>query len=274
MTLFVQETGPAGAPTIVFLHGGGGAGWMWQPQVDRLSDYHCLVPDLPEQGQSADERPFTIQDSAERIAKLIRTRAHGRQAHVVGLSQGAQVAVALLGSAPECVDHAIISSALVRPTAGGRFVTPGLLRLTYRTSVAPLRNSAWWVRLNMKYAAGVPESYYPQFAHSFSTLSESGFTSMLVENQRFRLPPGLERVTAPTLIVVGQKEYASMRQSARDLAAAIPTARACQVVHPRATSLAQAHNWNLTAPDLFTQTVRAWIGDQPLPPALQPLPPT
>lgn len=271
MTLFVQETGPAGAPTIVFLHGGGGAGWMWQPQVDRLGDFHCLVPDLPEQGQSSGERPFTVQDSAERIADLIRTRAHGRKAHVVGLSQGAQVAVALLGCAPDCVDHAIVSSALVRPTLGGRFMTPGLLRLTYRMSVAPLKNSTWWVRLNMKYAAGVPESYYPQFAHSFRTLSESGFTNMLVENQRFRLPPGLERVTVPTLIVVGQKEYASMRQSARDLAAAIPGARAFEVVHPRATSLAQAHNWNMTAPDLFTQMVRAWIGDQPLPPALQPL---
>jgi hypothetical protein len=36
-------------------------------------------------------------------------------------------------------------------------------------------------------------------------------------------------------------------------------------------SVAQEHNWNLVAPDLFTQTVRAWITDQKLPAALQPL---
>lgn len=53
MALYLQETGSVTAPTIVFLHGGGGAGWMWQPQVEQLSDFHCLVPDLPEQGQAA-----------------------------------------------------------------------------------------------------------------------------------------------------------------------------------------------------------------------------
>ena len=48
MALYIQETGSVTTPTIVFLHGGGGAGWMWQPQIDQLSDFHCLVPDLPE----------------------------------------------------------------------------------------------------------------------------------------------------------------------------------------------------------------------------------
>ena len=42
----VDEHGPADAPTIVFLHGGGGGGWMWRPQVEGLPDYHLLVPDL------------------------------------------------------------------------------------------------------------------------------------------------------------------------------------------------------------------------------------
>jgi hypothetical protein len=36
-------------------------------------------------------------------------------------------------------------------------------------------------------------------------------------------------------------------------------------------SLAEEHNWNLTAPELFTQTVRAWINDQPLPVELKML---
>jgi len=30
-------------------------------------------------------------------------------------------------------------------------------------------------------------------------------------------------------------------------------------------SVAEEHNWSLTSPELFTQTVRAWINDQPLP---------
>src|SRR5438132_14311643 len=99
--LYVQTTGLDAAPSIVFLHGGGGGGWMWQPHVAQLTDYHCLVPDLPEHGHNKDVRPFTMEGTAELIANLIRTQAHGGRAHVVGLSEGAQVIVALLSSAPE-----------------------------------------------------------------------------------------------------------------------------------------------------------------------------
>jgi pimeloyl-ACP methyl ester carboxylesterase len=239
--------------------------------VEGLADYHCLVPDLPDQGRSVGEKPFTIQGSAERIAGLIRERAHGGKAHVVGLSEGAQIAVALLALAPERVERAVVSSALVRPIPGASLMTPGLVGLSFRWAVEPFKNNAWWIRLNMKYAAGVPEKYYPQFSQTFRGLTQSGFTNLMVENQRFRMPPGLERVQAPTLIVVGKREYAAMRQSARDLARAIPGAQAFEVAHTRKMSLAEEHNWSLTAPELFTQTVRAWISGGPLPAALHPL---
>jgi pimeloyl-ACP methyl ester carboxylesterase len=179
----------------------------------------------------------------------------------------------LLASAPGRVDHAVISSALVRPLSGAGLLTPGLVALAYRWSVQPFKNSAWWIRLNMKYAAGVPDKWYPQFSQAFKELTESGFTNVMIENQRFRLPQGLARAKVPTLIVVGKSEYAAMRQSARDLAAAIPGARAYEVVHTHKMSLAQEHNWNLTAPDLFNQTMRAWITGQQLPAALRPLRP-
>ena len=128
LSLYFQEYGSNSAPTIVFLHGGGVSGWMWQPQIEQLSDYHCIVPDLPEQGDSVDGTPFTIQGSAEKIADLIRTRAHNGKAHVVGLSEGAQITLALLSLAPELIDHAIISSALVRPIPGGSLMTPKLIK--------------------------------------------------------------------------------------------------------------------------------------------------
>ncbi|MCJ7734001.1 MAG: alpha/beta hydrolase [Anaerolineales bacterium] len=271
MGLYFQEYGKGSKSTIVFLHGGGVSGWMWQPQIEGLPDFHCLVPDLPEQGQSVNEQPFTMQGSAEQIAKLIRTRAVNGKAHLVGLSEGAQVALALLSIDRDCVDHAFISSALVRPLPGGSLITPTLTSLSYRWFVKPLKNSEWWIRLNMKYAVGIPDTYYGPFSQSFKEMTESGFTNIMVENQRFRLPEGLNRVKAPTLIVIGRKEYSAMRQSAIDIAAVIPGSQAYQVHHSRKMSLAEEHNWSLTAPELFTQTVRAWITNQPLPAALKAL---
>ena len=63
-----------------------------------------------------------------------------------------------------------------------------------------------------------------------------------------------------------------MRQSVRDIASAIPTAKGYLVAHSRKLSLAEEHNWNMTVPELFTQMVRAWITERPLPAELQPLP--
>lgn len=271
MSLHVYEQGSASAPTIIFLHGGGGSGWMWQPQLTALCDYHILVPDLPEHGQSMDIKPFSIQDSASLIADLIRARAHGGQAHVIGLSEGGQITVALLASHPELVDHAVVSSALLRPVPGAGMMTPGLVAASVKWFVDPFRNNDWWIRLNMKYSAGVPETYYSQFKNNFQHMTGDQFAHVMVENQRFRMPPGLQHVTVPTLVVAGNKEYNVMRQSVRDLASVMPNAKGYLIAHSRRMSLAEEHNWNMTAPELFTTMVRAWLTGQPLPAELKPV---
>ena len=268
--LYVSEYGSSSNPTIVFLHGGGGGGWMWQPQVEALkAEYHLLVPDLPEHGHSAAIKPFTIASSADHVAELIRTRAHGGKAHVVGLSEGAQITVALLAKAPELVDHAFISSALVREMFGMSWFGAGVWAAMYR-SIEPLNKYKWWMLLNMR-SNGIPDRFLPEMAEAYKSLTAEAFGHIIAENQRFRLPEGLERVTSPTLVVGGRKEYKIMHQSIKDVAAAIPGARGYLVSHTKKMSLSQEHNWSMTAPELFTCTVRAWIEDQPLPEELKPL---
>lgn len=269
MSLYVYEQDSSSAPTIVFLHGGGGGGWMWQPQWEELTDFHVLVPDLPEHGQSAAIKPFGIQDSAARVAELIRNHAHDGKAHVVGLSEGAQITLALLVCEPQLVQSAIVSSALVRSIPGANLLTPGLIAFCIRWFVEPFKNIDWWIRLNMKYSAGVPETYYPQFKRDFQNLSGDLFAHVLIENQRFRLPIGLDQVSVPTLVVAGKREYGVMRQSVRDIVDAIPTAKGFLVSHSRRLSRAEEHNWNMTVPHLFTNMVKGWITDQPLPAELQ-----
>jgi pimeloyl-ACP methyl ester carboxylesterase len=268
--LYTSAYGDPTHPTILFLHGGGGAGWMWQPQVDALKqDYHLLVPDLPEHGRSAGIKPFSISGSVDLIADLIRTQSSGGRAHVVGLSEGAQITVALLAAAPELVDHAIISSALVRPIAGMGWFGAGTWAAMYR-SIEPLNKYVWWARLNMR-SNGIPAQYLQETLDTYKTLTAEAFAHVIVENQKFRLPAGLERVTAPTLVVAGQSEYKGMHLSVRDVAAAIPGAQARLVHHTRKLSLSEQHNWSMTTPELFTRTVRAWLEGQPLPLELQEL---
>ena len=239
---------------------------MWQEQIAELRGaYHCLAPDLPEHGGSMAVTPFSIAGCAQQIADLIQERAQGGKAHVVGLSLGAQVAVALLAAAPERLHSALISSAMLRPAPGAWMYTPAMLKFTYQTCVAPFKNVNWWIDLNARYSSGIPERYYAYARADFQRMTEDAWLQVMSENLNFRLPAGLDKVKVPVLVMAGEGEYGAMKQSARELAAALPNARLELVQHARERwfgspfSLAQQHNWNLNDPQRFTQRLRQWL---------------
>jgi pimeloyl-ACP methyl ester carboxylesterase len=265
-SLAFQSFGSNNAPTIVFLHGGGVGGWMWRPVIKHLPEYHCLAPDQPEHGGSRAIAPFSIELAAEKVAELIRDQAREGKAHLVGLSEGAQIAVQLLATAPERVEKSLVSSALLRPITGmGWAGSPSLLAWMYRLSIPPFLNNDWWIRLNMKYSAGIPDEHYSDFKKSFRETTESEFVNLMIANQKFRLPAGLEKANVPTLALAGKKEYSAMKQSVRDLVSAMPAAKGGFANLGKNSSMAKEHNWALTAPELFAQTLRAWLEDKQLP---------
>lgn len=244
---------------------------MWKPVVELLSEYHCLVPDLPEHGRNRHVKPFAMDYVADLVSDMILIEGHGGQAHVVGLSEGAQVCVELLARNPQRVRTAIISSASLRPIPGAALMTPGVLAAMYYTSIAPLKNWDAWIRLNMKYAAGVPDKFYTEFKQDFQGITRDGWVNLMQANLNYRLPADLANATAPALVVVGSKEYSIMKQSARELTAALPNARSYAVNLGKQSTLAQEHNWALTAPQIFAAMVRGWISGNALPPELHPL---
>ena len=257
--LYLRESGPESAPTLLLLHGGGISGWMWDAHVAALQDdYHCLVPDLPEHGQSSAIGPFTILDAARRVAELIHARAHGGQAHVAGLSLGGQVGVALLGLTPQLVDRAVFSGVLAQPLPGAGLVGPSLWLY------APFKNLPALIRANQR-GLGVPDAYYKPFALDTRATSTAALGRILAANMRFEVPPGLTRRQRPTLLLVGEKEPRVMQRSARALSGAMLGGTARRV---RGAS----HNWPLAQPQLFTRVLRAWLCDEPLPEALVPVP--
>jgi pimeloyl-ACP methyl ester carboxylesterase len=270
--LFFEASGPEQAETIVFLHGGGAAGWMWRKVVNELNaEFHCLVPDLPEQGKSLKAGTYSTEYAADCVAELIREQAHGGKAHVVGLSEGAQVTVALLSRTPEVVDHAVISSAILRPLPSSWMYTRKVMELSHRWFIEPFKNVDWWIRLNMHSAAGIPDEYFEEFKGSFQDATVSSTTNMMFCGLTYRMPAGLDRVHLPVLVVVGSKEYSQMIESGRDLLRVLPNACGVKVSLGAGSSLAKEHNWAMTAPDLFSATVRAWVRDEKLPDRFAPL---
>ncbi len=257
MSLYVREYGPSDAPAILFLHGGGASGWMWEPVVQRLPGYHCLVPDLPSHGKSQDSS-FSVQQALDQLDTLLEQKAAGQEVSLVGLSLGAQVGLSMLAEHPQRFETAILSGLLAEPLPGMLGVMDWSARL-----YMPFRNIPWLIRSNMK-SYGIPEEYYPQFAEDTRLLTNEGFRDIMKANMIYSLPADLGKVQTPTLILVGEKELRSIYQSARDAAGVFKNARAFMVE-------GAVHNWPLQKPDLFAHTVQAWIENLSLPPQLKPL---
>lgn len=271
MSLYYEEYGQKNKESILFLHGGGAGAWMWKKVIPLLKEFHCLVPDLPEHDHSADVKPFTFSKTSELMMDIISEKAHGDSAHIVGLSLGAQLGVQMLSEFPKIIKSAFLSSPMLKPVFGSNlgFYNEDVLRWSHRIFMQPLKNWDWWVQLNMKYSAGIPQEFFPDFKRVFQTMSEDAFARIMTAGMGFRLPAGLERVTTRALVTVGSREYRAMKESAKMLAAVLPNAQACIVSTNRQHNLAESHNWALSTPDLFASCLKAWITGSQLPDELQ-----
>lgn len=115
--LYYTEFGTDHERMMVYIHGGGVSGWMWDKQVEYFSQkFHCLVLDLPEHGHSRkDEQIFSIDHAAEQIIKLIEEKREGKSVVAIGFSLGSQVLLSMLSKKKDLIDFAMINSALVKP---------------------------------------------------------------------------------------------------------------------------------------------------------------
>jgi pimeloyl-ACP methyl ester carboxylesterase len=254
MNLFVRESGPAGAPAIVFLHGGEYSGRSWQPVVERMQRYRCLVPDLPQHGESSQRGPFEMGSAANAVAELIRSRVGTGRVHVVGLSLGAQVGVQLLATEPKLVDRAVLCGTLVNALPGARLTAP-LLGVVARISRSVT------IRWNARHVR-IPSAETADHPGGARVMTGAQVAPVVVASAGFTLSEGLDQSESPVLFLTGAKEMRLVRRSAATLAQRMPNG-----VNRIAAGM--PHDWPLRCPDLFSRTVDSWLNDTPLPPEIE-----
>ena len=228
---------------IVFLHGAGINGWMWDAQVADLTEFRCIVIDLPGHAANHDVEWVSIDETAALVAETVRARVSGTVS-LVGLSLGADVGLRLLAGFPELIDRAVLTGMVVRPVHGAiRWL---------QSALAPMAEWRSFHRMAGK-TMGLSGARLDEFMATASPMRRADYRAIVDEIFAGVSLAGLESVAVPTLAMAGEREPRAARESTQLIADVMPGATARIVP-------GVGHIWNVEAAALFTSTVREWIG--------------
>ena len=204
---------PAGRP-LLLLHGGGVAGWMWEPVRTHIgSGVRAIVPDLPGHGRSTDA---TYDSHAITVAALAGVlQKVGRPATVVGFSLGAQLTVQLAADFPELVRNVVVISAQAMPM---RMTRPTLALLG---ATAGLASKEWFARLQARQLF-IPDELLADYVRTSAAISRETLLRSVEENLRFTPPASWRTYTGAASILVGVGEKSLMKRSAALLHDSLP----------------------------------------------------
>jgi len=230
----LRAAGASAGPTQLLVHGLGGAAVNWLDVIGPLSERGpVLVPDLPGFGRSQPPRARAsrIEQNLAFLQALLRTTG-GTRVEVHGNSMGGMLATLLAAELPEFVSRLVlVDPALPGPTSRLRELDPETLRLFAPFVVPALgerRLTAWYeastaeelVAENERFVHGDPSRVRPALREvhvdnaaygkrhpwrleSYAAAANSVVRLLLGRRQ---LDDALDRVTAPSLLVWGDRD--------------------------------------------------------------------
>jgi 3-oxoadipate enol-lactonase len=236
----------------VFLHGLGSCAddWTWQvPAFER--DHRLLLVDLP--GHYRSPLPagrLTVETMADAVGALL-ARLGEPPAHVVGLSLGGCVGLALALRAPERVRSLTLVNAVARlrpagPTAALRLIA----RLTL-LATAPMSAVATLVARGL-FPRPEQAALYEAAARSLARTPRRAYWAGLRALARFDVRTALAHVRCPTLVMAGADDATVALDVKESLARAIAGSR--WVIVPDS-----GHATNADNPDAFNATLREFL---------------
>lgn len=256
LPLYYEDTGPGSTgETIVFSHGLLWGTELFAPQIAALRGrYRCLAWDHRGQGRSgADHRDCIGMELVWQDAvRLLEAKVAG-PVHFCGLSMGGFVALRTAARRPDLVRSLLLLETSSDPEAIENVPRYRMLARVTRllgpklimTRVAPIMLGKTILQDKRRRA------------------ELAGFTALMGRRRdiwravngvvdRAGIHAELARITAPTLIVVGEEDVATPRPKAERIAGAISGAKL--VVIPRA-----GHSSSVEEPALVTAAIEAFL---------------
>lgn len=244
-----EEFGMLDKPILLFIHGGGVGGWMWDGQVDYFKEYHCIVPTLAGHSSRNDETAFSIEKSAVELIELIESIKGDRPVHLIGFSIGAQIGLTMVSLKPRLFETAVINSALIIPQKSLLpFITP-TVKLSF-----PLIKNRTFARMQAK-ELHMEGEWFEKYYEETLKIKKETLCTVLQENMSFTLPISFSESTTKMLVTVGEKEKGIMQKSADQITSA--NQNCCKLVIP-----CIGHGLPTALPSMFNKIVALWIEEQ------------
>jgi pimeloyl-ACP methyl ester carboxylesterase len=252
--LFVERVGQG--PDVVLWPSLMTDGAMWRPQVDALRErYRFTIIDPPGHGRSqALRRPYTLDDCAVGAAQVMAACELAR-AGWAGLSWGGMVGMRLAARQPAKIAALALLDTSARRDRPAKLASYRLLATVERV-VGPARALGAVLRPVMFGRDTLRER--PELAEAFLdklVRMDRVALACAVEAVMFSrrdVTSELSRITAPTLVLVGDQDVATPPREAEHLAAHIPGAELVRI--PRAGHLA-----TLEQPEAVTAALDAFF---------------
>jgi pimeloyl-ACP methyl ester carboxylesterase len=237
----------AGAgPALVLVHGAGGAGALWAPQLEGLADVaRVIAPDLPGHGPLAGRPRPSVAAYAAWLVQFLDALGLDRVV-LGGHSMGGAVAQTLALERPERLAGLVLVATGARLRVFARILE--LLRDRPPEGRSLLRG--------LSYAPSTPAG---RVAVADRVLRETAPLVTLgdfLACDRFDVMARVGAIRAPTLVVAGADDQLTPPRYARFLAAAIPGAETVEV--PGA-----GHFPQLEQPERVNAAIRAFLAARP-----------
>jgi 3-oxoadipate enol-lactonase len=221
--LYVEESGPADRDVVVWLGSLGSTTAMWEPQLAALGDrFRCLLVDHPGHGKSpTTPGPYTIAGLADGVVAVL-DEAGVERAHVVGLSIGAMIGMAM------AIDHADRVDRLALLCTSAQLGAPS----AWEERAAIVRGGGTGVIAETVVGRWLSPAYRAAHADEFadlvamvSSVDREGYAWCCEAIAAMDLRADLPAVGAPTLVVAGALDPATPVEHGELVASLIPGAR-------------------------------------------------
>lgn len=208
-------------PLVVLLHPLAVSGELWRPVIEELAaDYRVVAPDARGHGSTAwDGMEFSIPDLADDVASLVEALDAG-PARVISLSMGGCTAIALAIRHPVAVHSLVLADTTAdygpaKEQAWGEraqkaISVPRAKQLTFQVD-------RWFSPAFLEQRREEVQRVSDIFLATDSRAHAAACHAMGAYDDRDRL----RQITVPTLVIVGEDDYATPPEMAHVLHAGI-----------------------------------------------------